>query len=599
MKTKAGGAIAAIIFDRGRLLPFTLILLSVLFPFIVRDDYWTRIGVLVLLYYIVAVGYNALLNHTGQFDSAIAAYFSISAYVSALLDVHTGWSFWVTLPLAASSACVIAVLVGSVTLRFSGDYLAIVTLAFSEINRLIIRNWIGVTRGPLGLPGISDISFLSYEFGLSDYYFFCLLVAVLAALVYRRLAVSRIGLGWASVKENVIASAATGNNVSGYKLTSILFCSCLVGISGAIYPHFINFLDPSVASLDLFFGILIMVILGGGNLIGLFLSVLIFTLIPEVFRGLLVYRMLMLGCVLVALMNIRPEGFQYGQLFYIKIPSLFNRRRDNEIETGFQRAERIGFEPVASIAERPHGEVLLTVEGLSKDFGGLKALSKVGLKVHAAEIVSLIGPNGAGKTTLFNLVTGLSQVTEGSVKFMNTEISDLPPYKICRLGIARTFQNLNLMENLSVYENVMVSRLPRQSSKWNGKEITDQELCLECLNFVGLNGSEGVITKSLPYGDKRRLELARALAAEPKLILVDEPTAGMNQVEVEYFISLLKKIRESGIGVFCIEHNMTVAMGISDRIMVLDYGVKIAEGTAKEISENQRVIEAYLGRQKC
>jgi branched-chain amino acid transport system ATP-binding protein len=155
------------------------------------------------------------------------------------------------------------------------------------------------------------------------------------------------------------------------------------------------------------------------------------------------------------------------------------------------------------------------------------------------------------------------------------------------------------MENLTVYENVMVSRLPRRSSKSSAKESVDEQVCLRCINFVGLNGSEGFLAKNLPYGDKRRLELARALAVEPKLILVDEPTAGMNQVEVEYFISLLKKIKESGIGVFCIEHNMTVAMGISDRIMVLDYGVKIAEGTPKEISENQKVIEAYLGRQKC
>ena len=249
---------------------------------------------------------------------------------------------------------------------------------------------------------------------------------------------------------------------------------------------------------------------------------------------------------------------------------------------------------------------ILSVSSLSKTFGGLRAVDEVSFSIQEKEIFGLIGPNGAGKTTVFNLLTGIYAPTEGKIAFLESEINGLKPYEITRRGIARTFQNIRLFGSMSVTDNVSIAQHCRTRAEvfssilkpaWVKKEEKAiQEKSHELLAFVGLESKKNELARNLPYGEQRRLEIARALATEPMLILLDEPAAGMNPLETLSLMSLISKIRDKGLTVLLIEHDMKVVMGISDRIAVLDYGKKIAEDIPEEIRSNEKVIEAYLGK---
>ncbi|MGE5237365.1 MAG: ABC transporter ATP-binding protein [Chloroflexota bacterium] len=251
---------------------------------------------------------------------------------------------------------------------------------------------------------------------------------------------------------------------------------------------------------------------------------------------------------------------------------------------------------------------VLEVSSLSRYFGGVKAVDGVSFDVSRGRIVSIIGPNGAGKTTLFNCLTGVIKPTSGSILFEGRDLASLPPHRITEAGVVRTFQNIRLFPEMSVLENVMVAQHTRHrygllSAVWRGtafrsREQAIRDKALECLRFVGIDRYAGLMAGRLPYGSQRRLEIARGLAAEPKLVLLDEPTAGMNPTETSEVMSLIERVRVMGKTILLIEHDMRLVMGISDEIIVLDHGVKIAEGSPEEVRNNSLVIEAYLGREE-
>jgi len=426
---------------------------------------------------------------------------------------------------------------------------------------------------------------------------------------------SRVGRAFMAIRENEMAAGTSGVDTTTYKVMAFSLSAGYAGFGGWLFAHSgSHYISPDTFSLEHSVMMLVMAVLGGnGSAIGSIVGAILLTLLPEVLRFLKDSYMMVYAAGIVFIMIFMPSGIA-GLVKNLPVSArLRGWWRDGSTAALLSAAAVSTLKNPAETEPDPSSmciesdQVLLTVKGLAKYFGGLRAVDGVDMEIRRGKIHALIGPNGSGKTTILNMLSGLYVPTAGEILLEGKAVSGRKSHYITVQGMARTYQNIRLFRELSVLENVLIGRhgqtrsgllssffqLPAQKAEEAGM----RQKALEMLAFVGLRGKEFATANSLPYGQQRMLELARALASDPKLLLLDEPAAGLNAAETEVLVELLFQICDRGITILLVEHDMSLVMNVSDHITVLNFGKKIAEGSAEEVEHNQEVIDAYLGRE--
>ena len=548
------------------------------------------------LFGLAAVGLVLLLQ-TGQVSLGHAAFTGLGAYVTAVVTRNWGMSAWIGMPAGMLVAALAALLIGAATLRLRGHYLPLATIAWGIALSVIFVAWIDVTGGASGLDGIPPISFFGSEL-LDDRTFVALIWAslggVLASLSHFQ--VSRVGRAMRAVRANELMAQTFGVSTFALKLQVFILSAVLAALAGALYAHMLHFVSPTPFNLHASFKILIMAVLGGpGHVAGGALGALIIVgieyslqdLLPKLFGRAGNYEIIFFGAILVFILIKWPRGL--WPLFAGLVPA--------------GPAARIGpGESLPAIRKTAAAGPLLALDGVSVHFGGLHALDAISFSVQAGEIVGLIGPNGAGKTTAFNVIAGVFPASQGEIRLAGSPLTGDITTRIHR-GMARTFQHVRLVSEMSVVENVAIGCHARTTAGVltcltlldRAEEARIRRTAFAALERVGLAGRALEEIGSLPLGQQRLVEVARALAADPTLLLLDEPAAGLRHAERAELAALIRRLGQEGMTVLLIEHDMDLIMGLVDRTIVLSRGRILAEGRPEEIRRHPAVIEAYLG----
>ena len=581
---------------RHALIAFVLLLAAL--PLLPVPEFWITQANYIGLYTLVALGLVLLTGVAGLTSFGQAAFVGLGAYTAAYLTLTHGVSPWITVWAGLVVTFVAALVLGWVTLRMSGHYLPLATIAWGLSLYYLLGNIdaLGKYDGLLGVPAL-DFFGITLNTGRSFHYLLWLLV-VLAAIAVTHLLDSRTGRALRAVKGGTTMAEAMGVNTFRVKVTAFVLAALLASVSGWLFAHFQRTVNPSPFGLNKGIEYLFMAVVGGvGHVWGALVGAGVVKIMEEQLQDWLPkimgtsgnYEIIVFGILLVLVLQYARDGI--WEFVEARVPKP-DRRRD--------------WADAPALPERakpPHGEVVLDVLAVRKEFGGLVAVNDVSFQVRAGEILGLIGPNGAGKSTTFNLVTGVLPATRGQVRLRGEPIHSLPSRTIASRGVARTFQHVKMIPGMTVLENVALGAHLRGASGVAAAMLRldraeERRLLREAerqLQRIGMAGRMHELAGNLALGPQRLMEIARALCADPTLLLLDEPAAGLRLKEKQALADVLRQLRGEGLSILLVEHDMDLVMGLVDRVVVMEFGTKLVEGTPEEVQASPAVRAAYLG----
>jgi len=546
------------------------------------ESYTAFLLALVALTVIVGAGLNILYGLSGQISLGHIGFYAIGAYTVGILSLK-GIGLWLSLPAAAAVAGAIGLLLALPALRVAGPYLAMVTIAFAFVIQHGAVEWRGITGGANGLSGIAATvgSRMIEERELA---MFAIALSGLSLWLFHRIARSAWGQSMLAVRDSEVAARSLGIDPVVLKTAAFALSAAFTGVAGGLFAPLMTFLAPDSFPLSQSILFLLAVIVGGsGYTLGPVIGAAVVVVMPELLAGLAEYRLLFFSGLLLIVLWIAPSG----------VIGAFRRLLPKSSPSGLAT----GKTDIAAFLHVPSGSSLLTISKLGISFGGVKAVNDVTFAARPGQVTSVIGPNGAGKTTVLNMIGGLYVPAAGRITLANQELAGLPAHRVARAGIARTFQTTKLFESLSTMDNVLIAMRRGHMGGLLSASAPEENrnLALALLEFTGYRGDPDTLAGALPHVDRRLVEIARALAIRPKVLMLDEPAAGLTHADKDQLKQLFRAIALLGIAVVLIEHDMPLVMGVSDHIVVLDAGRLLAEGTPAEMQTNADVRRAYLG----